>query len=79
MRIPVHYTLEGIQKGETKLGSSFKLTLREKENVLSELSSGHTNYGRHAYLINVAKLEKIVLPKLFDDDNPNIVNSRMSR
>ena len=37
LRIPVHYTLEGFQKGETKLGSSFKLTLREKENVLPEL------------------------------------------
>ena len=48
LRIPVHYTLEGFQKGETKLSSSFKLTLREKENVLPELNSGHTNYGRHA-------------------------------
>ena len=67
LRIPVHYTLERFQKGEAKLGSSFKLTLREKENVLPELSSGHTNYGRHAYLRNVAKLEKLVLPKLFDD------------
>ena len=37
LRIPVHYMLEGFQKGETKLGSSFKLTLREKENVLPEL------------------------------------------
>ena len=67
MRIPVHYTLEGFQKGETKLGSSFKLTLREKENVLPELSSGHTNYSRHAYLRNVAKLEaKIVLSILLN-------------